>query len=81
MYTHEDLDFEIDYFDEEEYEEIQQKASAELHRNTILHMENRYGCTYPEFILHANTYQKMSDLHFWTMAIRYLARHDEKIYS
>lgn len=80
MYSHEDLDFEIEYFDEEDYEEIQQKASAELHRNTILHMEARYGCTYPEFILHACTSQEMSDLQFWTLAISYLARHDENMY-
>lgn len=81
MYFHEDLDFEVEYFDEEDYEEHQQKASAELHRNTILHMEARYNCTYPEFILHAFTSQEKSDLQFWTMAINYLARHNEKIYA
>jgi hypothetical protein len=79
-YNFED-DVEIDYFDEEDYELDRQKESAKLNRLSILSYENRYGCTFPEFILMAITEKECIDLATWGFAIRSLAANNESIYA
>ena len=81
MYYNCDDHYEVEYFDRDDYEAARQKDSARLHQQTIQTMENRYGCTFPEFILHAQSLEEKSALQQWSLAIRSLARYDEKIYS
>ncbi|RKD25057.1 hypothetical protein BEP19_04340 [Ammoniphilus oxalaticus] len=80
MYYNTDDQFEVEYFDKEDYEEARRKDSAKLHRATIQMMEKRYSCSYPEFIMQAKSPEQRSALQQWSLAIRYLARYDEKLY-
>lgn len=80
MYYNTDDHYEIEYFDVDDYETARRKDSARLHQHTIVTMENRYGCTFPEFILQAQSSEEKSDLKQWSLAIRSLARYEEKLY-
>ncbi|RXT06427.1 hypothetical protein [Ammoniphilus sp. CFH 90114] len=79
--NYEDEYVEIDYFDDEEYEEYRRQESAKLSRNTVMNMESRYGCSLPQFILSAQTADEKRDLLLWSLAVRFLARYEEKLYS
>jgi len=80
MLYNSDEHYEIEYFDVDDYEAARRKDSARLHQQTIRTMENRYGCTFPEFILRVQTSEERSDLQQWSLAIRSLARYEEKMY-
>lgn len=80
MYYNSDDQYEIEYFDRDDYEAARQKDSARLHQQTIGTLENRYQCTFPEFILRAQSTEEKCDLQQWSLAIRSLARYEEKIY-
>ncbi|MEW9668598.1 hypothetical protein [Ammoniphilus sp. 3BR4] len=79
--NHEEEYYEVEYFDDEEYEEARREESARLNRNTVINLENRYGCTLPQFILKAQSSDERADLLVWSWAIRYLVRNEEKIYT
>ncbi|WP_134703506.1 hypothetical protein [Ammoniphilus sp. YIM 78166] len=80
MYYDDDCYYEIEYLDEEDYEEARREDSANLHRRTISLMEERYQCTFPSFILLAQTDKEREDLMSWCLSIRYLARHENNMY-
>lgn len=80
LYNHTNEPYEIDYFDREDYEAARQKDSTAIHQSTVQKMEERFGCTYAEFILRAETAEEKAALQQWAFAIRYLARYKERIY-
>lgn len=77
-----DFDYiDIDYFDDQDYEEERQRETALLNRRYVLAFEKKYNCTFPQFILMDHTDKELIDFTLWASSIRYLTLNNENLYE